>query len=266
MNLTPGPALILERKQIWLALVLLTMVSIVVSVGLCLVALALTTTGHPDATLTEREVRLNVIVFSAVIPGIICPLVVYNLLNTMRELNIARAELDKISKRDPLTGLLNRRGLEASAERLLVHARASRQNVAVLMCDIDFFKKTNDKYGHDGGDFVIQHVAGLLTQVMASATGAAIGRHGGEEFAVVMTGQTVRTLAQFAETIRRAIETSTIKWDDKSFSITISLGCSIATHDQADFRELMTRADQALYDAKRRGRNRAEVAALAQVA
>jgi len=142
--------------EIWRALIVLTLFSIVISVTVSTIALLFTTTGEPGAVVTESDVWVNVLVFSALLPGTICPLVVYKLLTTVRELNLARAELAAIAARDPLTGLLNRRGFSAAAESEIQRARMSRHNVATLMCDIDFFKRINDTYGHDCGDAVIR--------------------------------------------------------------------------------------------------------------
>ncbi len=257
---------IMSKKQIWGALVVLTLLAIGISLILSVLALYMTTTGDPDAPVPASEVWTNVLIFSAVIPGIVCPLVVYTLLSTMRELNIARAELDAIAKRDPLTGLLNRRGLDAAAADLIPKALISRKNVSLLMCDIDFFKRINDTHGHDAGDAVIRHVAFMLTQVMAEFPDAAVGRQGGEEFAVLVTGLSTRAVAQCAESIRKAVEAAPATWQEGVISATVSVGFTHSLADEAELKPLFTRADLALYEAKKRGRNRVEFAGLALAA
>lgn len=255
-----------SNGQIWRALVVLTLFSILTSVALSIIALLFTTTGKPGAVMPESEVWLNVLVCSVLLPGTICPLVVYKLLTTLRELNLARTELAAIAARDPLTGLLNRRGFAVAAEAEVQLARTTHHNVATLMCDIDFFKRINDTYGHDCGDAVIRHVADILTKTVAKLPNVAVGRQGGEEFAVLVSGLSIREITQLAETIRSAVESSPAVWEDNIIRITISLGTSITVSDDAEIRSLMVRADEALYEAKKRGRNRVEIAAIAKAA
>lgn len=255
-----------SNGEIWRALVVLTLISIVSSVVLSVIALLLTTTGDPGAVIPESEVWVNVLVFSVLLPGTICPLVVYKLLTTLRELNLARAELAAIAARDPLTGLLNRRGFNAAAESEMRLARTTRHNVATLMCDIDFFKRINDTHGHDCGDAVIRHVADIITKIVAKSPNVAVGRQGGEEFAVLASGLSTRELALLAETIRSTVEVSPVLWEGNCIPVTISVGSSIAISDEADLKSLMVLADQALYAAKRWGRNRVEIAAVAEAA
>jgi diguanylate cyclase (GGDEF)-like protein len=253
-------------RQIWLALVLLTLVAIGISVGCALVALKLTTTGEPGTVLRESDVYGNVILFSIITPALVCPLVVYTLLTTLRDLNLARAQLDAIARKDSLTGLLNRRGFEEAGEALILKARTARTPVSALMCDIDLFKRVNDGHGHDAGDAAIRHIAGIIRKTMEISPGAVVGRHGGEEFAALMIGKSIRELALCAEALRLAVETTPMIWREETLPLTISVGVSISTSDDADVPSLLSRADQALYDAKKRGRNRVLVAALSDAA
>jgi diguanylate cyclase (GGDEF)-like protein len=255
-----------SRRQIWLPLVSLTLVAIGVSVALALLALKLTTSGEPDAVLPESDVYRNVILFSILTPALACPLVVYTLLTTLRDLNIARAELDAIARKDPLTGLLNRRGFAEAGEALILKARAARLPVSALMCDIDLFKRINDRHGHDAGDAAIRHIAWIIKETMDAAPGAVVGRQGGEEFATLLLGKSIRDLALCAEAIRQAVESMPMMWRGEPLPLTISIGVSIATSDDACIASLLSRADQALYDAKNRGRNQVLVAAVSDAA
>ena len=110
---------ILSKAQIWRSLVLLTMLSIAVSMCLSTFALLLTTTGKSGAVIEERDLWASTLLLSALIPGIICPLVVHALLTTVRELNLVKAELDDMARKDALTGLLNRRGFDRAALELI---------------------------------------------------------------------------------------------------------------------------------------------------
>lgn len=257
---------ILSKAQIWRSLVLLTMLSIAVSMCLSAVALLLTTTGKPGAVIEEKDLWANTLLFSALIPGIICPLVVHALLTTVRELNLAKAELDDMARKDALTGLLNRRGFDRAALELIESAKQGNRNIAVLMCDIDLFKRINDVHGHEGGDHVIRNVASILSTVTAGWGQAVVGRQGGEEFAICVDGVTPRELASMAEALRRAVETSPILWEQHSICVTISLGTSLFPGREADLKSLMISADKALYEAKRCGRNRVERAVLPEAA
>lgn len=250
------------RGQIWRALIVLTLLSIIISVAMSVVALYFTTTGEPGAFVTESDVWFNVILFAILVPGTICPIVVYQLLTTLRDLNLARAELDAIARRDALTGLLNRRGFDEAAAALIVEAKTAAQPVAAIMCDIDLFKRINDTYGHECGDEAIRHVAAVLKSIAATLPRAVAGRQGGEEFAVLIRDLPPRDLAGLAETIRRAVEATPFGWEGTHIPVTISLGTSWARSDEAEVKPLMVSADHALYEAKKRGRNRVEVAAL----
>ncbi len=257
---------IVSRPQIWGALVVLTLFAIAFSVGIAALALKFTTTGDPNATFFEHEVYSNVILFSAVTPAIVCPLVVYTLLTTLRDLNLVRAELDSIARKDSLTGLLNRRGFDDAADRLLLEARSSRKPVCALMCDIDMFKQVNDTFGHEGGDAAIRRVADILAKTFESVPELAVGRQGGDEFAIIVIGKSIRELAHFADSIRQAVESTPVAWREEKFFLTISLGVSISASEDANVTSLLSRADLALYEAKKRGRNRVQVAAVADAA
>lgn len=252
--------------QIWVSLVILTLFAIALSVGIAAIVLKFTTTGDPNALHLEHEVYANVIIFSAVTPAVVCPLVVYTLLTTLRDLNLARAELDAMSRKDSLTGLLNRRGFDDAAQRLIVQALSSGKPVCGLMCDIDMFKWINDKFGHEGGDAALRHVAAIMTRILESAPNSVLGRQGGDEYAVVVVGNSICELAPLADTMRRAVESTPVTWRDEQFSLTISLGVCISASRDASVTSLLSRADKALYEAKDRGRNRVHVAAVADAA
>lgn len=257
---------ILSRTQIWVALIILTSIAIVLSVAIAAIVLHFTTTGDPNALHAEREVYDNVIIFSAVTPALVCPLVVYKLLTTLRDLNLARVELDSIARKDSLTGLFNRRGFDDAAASLILRARANRQFVSALMCDIDMFKQVNDTYGHDGGDAAIRGVANILTKMLEHSPDTVMGRQGGDEFAIIMIGKSLRELARIADCIRLAVEAAPVTWREEKFFLTISLGVSISASEDASVTSLLSRADRALYEAKKSGRNRVQVAALADAA
>lgn len=174
----------------------------------------------------------------------------------MLELAQTRRELALISQTDQLTGLLNRRGFDAEAAAALDQAQADGASAAVLMCDIDHFKSINDRYGHEIGDKVLVEIADVLRQ-FAIRHGALVARYGGEEFAAVLTGLSHEQTAHGAEEIRRDCAARTILDGVTQLPVTISIGFTIRESD-FDLGGLMRTADQALYMAKRHGRDRVE--------
>ncbi|ABD08269.1 diguanylate cyclase [Rhodopseudomonas palustris HaA2] len=170
----------------------------------------------------------------------------------MRQLTLTRAELARISRTDPLTGLLNRRGFDDAAAPLLAQAAAAGQRVVALMCDIDRFKTINDRYGHDAGDRVLARIGTILSD-FAEANGAVIARHGGEEFAGLMVGVSDEEATRYAQALCKLCSTD-VAGNDVAVPVTMSFG--LATHlPGGDLAALMRRADQALYRAKDLGRN-----------
>lgn len=255
-----------SSTHIWRGLASLTVFATAFSMVIAFLALKLTTTGNPDALLLEQEVYANFILFSGITPALVCPLVAYTLLIKVRDLNLTRAELDLMARKDSLTGLLNRRGFDDAAGRLILQARSDRKPVCALMCDIDLFKQVNDTYGHEGGDEAIRSVADILAKTLERIPELVVGRQGGDEFAILMMGKSLRELAHVADCIRQAVELEPVSWREEKFFLTISLGVSISASEDASVTSLLSRADRALYEAKKRGRNRVQVAALADAA
>ena len=158
--------------------------------------------------------------------------------------------LSRLSQVDPLTGALNRRGLERSfPERT---TEDSVEPVAVVMADIDRFKEINDSFGHAAGDEVLKHVTRLLADVVRA--GDAIVRYGGEEFLLVLPSVGLGRALIVAERARSTIASHPTPCGDARIPATISLG--VAERRPGEARgELLARADAALYEAKRKGRN-----------
>ncbi|MBS0200825.1 MAG: diguanylate cyclase [Proteobacteria bacterium] len=154
---------------------------------------------------------------------------------------------------DALTGVLNRNSLDGDLVASLAQAARSRSPLAVLFLDIDHFKRINDQLGHAAGDECLRAVARLLRSSLRS--GDLLGRYGGEEFVVVSPGAPLAVAQQLGERIRAAVESLEIEWEGHRVPITISVGIAMRRRDENEPVHLLERADQALYDAKRRGRN-----------
>lgn len=185
---------------------------------------------------------------------------------TLSELDRRRLTEDNLelldrSNRDPLTGLANRRALERFFSDAWRQASLHSLPISALMIDLDHFKRFNDSHGHQAGDECVKQVARAVQQLVRDPTDL-VARYGGEEFLVVLTGTEAIAAASVAERIRQTIEALEITrtGDGKPLRITASVG--IATHWPAAGghpAQLVRAADQALYQAKRGGRNRTHV-------
>ncbi|PYE89290.1 GGDEF domain-containing protein [Phyllobacterium leguminum] len=152
---------------------------------------------------------------------------------------------------DPLTGALNRRGLDTHLPQLL--ARNNRAAVSVIVCDLDYFKSINDTYGHAVGDAVLTHFTQILKKSIRSTD--LVARIGGEEFVLVLAGMTVENAYLFAERIRKAVQSQHFEKVAPTQIITCSFGITgFRKHD--DLWAAVKRADGILYAAKKAGRNR----------
>jgi diguanylate cyclase (GGDEF)-like protein len=174
---------------------------------------------------------------------------VKRLQDQLRERN---AELQALSRTDPLTGTYNRRHMDAELARLTSSARRHGQTHAVIMFDIDYFKQVNDAEGHPGGDVVLQEFARRVKATVR--TEDVVGRWGGEEFLVILPLTDLEGAIRLAERVRAVVADLPIAVGDHDRIITVSAGCAAASG--RDVRNLVHRADAALYAAKAAGRNR----------
>ena len=164
--------------------------------------------------------------------------------------------LNKLALTDELTQLANRRSFVQSVEQDIDRCRKSGCAVTLLALDLDHFKKVNDTYGHCVGDEVLQHTARLLKGAIRQHD--IVGRLGGEEFAIYLGSTEVKTATMVAERIRSIIEQSPLKTEQGEVFFTVSIGMT-SRSCQIDFNSLYEEADDALYLAKKNGRNRVEV-------
>lgn len=166
-----------------------------------------------------------------------------------------RERLRQQSIRDPLTGLYNRRHMEESLEREIHRARRGSKSVAILMVDIDHFKNFNDTYGHEAGDMVLIKVAQMLN---TSVRGEDIPcRFGGEEFVAILPGASIEDGVEKAESLRTLIGELTVAYNGADLpQVSVSVGVAVFPEHGFSGVDVLHVADQALYRAKREGRNR----------
>ena len=176
------------------------------------------------------------------------------------ELRVERDRLAELSRTDALTGLTNRGHFQNTLADVVIEACSTGLPLALLIADLDYFKSINDRYGHTAGDHVLRTAATWLRDAFPDAR--AVSRIGGEEFAVLATGERVAGIAARAEALRAAIAESPLDLGDAtSTAITVSLGLAVFDpFAYPDAQSLYAAADEALYRAKSGGRNRLEQA------
>jgi len=155
---------------------------------------------------------------------------------------------------DSLTGIMNRRALMHVFDEEMKRATLSHSDLSCLIIDIDHFKKVNDSYGHHIGDKVIGIIAEKMTQHTRSMD--KIGRIGGEEFAIIMPNTDRGSAFQIADRLRDYIAKDELSFEDKTIQVTVSIGLTHRKKGETDTQTILQRADDALYEAKRNGRNK----------
>ena len=205
--------------------------------------------SYPDLPALAVQVIVNSVVLDLVTLGVFL---------LRRRVERLLAATQALSSTDPLTGLANRRSLVAQAPRIWRQARRDGQRVAALMLDLDHFKRLNDDHGHAVGDAVLREVAAALAATVRPAD--VLARTGGEELVVLALVNDPTEARQFGERLRLAVAGSCATYD-----VTASIGVALVGPGPADdvtdaLWRLIDRADAAMYEAKRTGRDRVIVA------
>ena len=172
------------------------------------------------------------------------------------ELLQAQESLRFHAEHDSLTGILNRRAIRDVLRRELARCRRESNTLGVIVADVDHFKKINDHYGHGAGDAALVAVVQRISATLRSYD--VIGRYGGEEFLIIAPGCDLQLTQKLAERIRTAVSDEPIDLGNESATVTVSLGATLGTAE-SDPEFLVAMADAAMYQAKRNGRNRAEI-------
>lgn len=176
--------------------------------------------------------------------------------STLMALVVTRltSELRRMSRHDSLTGLLNRRAMEELLYAQVQRSDRGGEPFAVMMLDIDHFKRVNDHHGHAVGDLALKHVAKLLRSSLREVDSPA--RFGGEEFVVLMPGTALAMAQPIAERLRERLSATPLAHATTQVSLSISIGIAQWGGSGDDLSQLLVRADTALFQAKRQGRNR----------
>lgn len=170
----------------------------------------------------------------------------------------AEEELRRLVSTDSLTGVSSRRAFLERASALLEQARGTGGDLSLLIMDLDHFKSINDRFGHPAGDEALVAFARICREVLRDDD--LVGRTGGEEFAVVLKGADAERARKLAERLRRALDETALPSEAGDLSLSVSIGVAPMADDETNLNHWLKRADDALYAAKRNGRNRVEFA------
>lgn len=173
------------------------------------------------------------------------------------KLAAANSRLETMAMTDALTGLPNRRNALSRLKEVVSESLRHKTPLGCIMIDIDHFKLVNDSYGHDIGDQVLREIADILNTTARSYD--MVSRIGGEEFLVICARSTLSESKQLAERLRRAIHDHRITIESNTIQITISLGVASWSENMSNGEDMTKAADQALYQAKKNGRDRVEI-------
>jgi diguanylate cyclase (GGDEF)-like protein len=166
-------------------------------------------------------------------------------------------EVQSLALTDPLTGLHNRRGLFELSRMEFSRAKRLNRPISCMMLDLDHFKQINDNYGHQIGDYVLQEFSQRCKNAVREID--LIGRYGGEELVIILPETDLPTALQIAERTRNAIAEIPIRVPDQEISVTVSIGVATKDENTEYLETLIARADQAMYIAKHKGRDRVAV-------
>lgn len=168
--------------------------------------------------------------------------------------NAYHEEIYRLTTIDGLTQVYNKRYFLETIEREMGRAQRYRRELSLIMFDIDHFKKINDTYGHLAGDYVLKQLAAVIKSRIRRED--IMARYGGEEFSIILPEIDSYNALQFAEKIRRLTEKSLFRFEDTEIPVTISIGVTALVPDMTDPSDFVKMADEKLYEAKEKGRNK----------
>lgn len=234
---------ILKQFGVLKVTVTLTIASILISILI---------TAGLNALLSEG-IGTSSIIIATVVPTVIAPLFAYITLRLIYQLDLAEERLRKLSITDELTQAYNRRYFVEIASKVLAGAKRYGDSFAIIIFDIDDFKRVNDTYGHAAGDEVLRVLSEIcITTVRDSDIFA---RYGGEEFAILVPRCSPTDIVKFAERIRIKLSEARVRHNQIDIQFTVSMGAGIFDSATPDLDTILTRADEALYAAKKQGKN-----------
>jgi diguanylate cyclase len=200
---------------------------------------------------TPIDARL--VIAAALGSGALVGAAVWVLLRMLHDLEAARVQLDVLATRDELTGIYNRRQFLVLADREWARCRRYDMGAAMLMLDVDHFKRVNDLHGHLAGDLMLREIARAIADTLRHAD--FLGRFGGEEFIVFLPHTDTLGALDVAERIRERVAKIALEWRGERITTTLSVGVGTLASEHDTVGALIADADRALYTAKHAGRN-----------
>lgn len=201
----------------------------------------------------DASVAGPVVAVALLCAATITPLIAWPLLRMLTELEVVRAQLDVLATRDELTAVHNRRHFMVLAEREVARCRRYDMGAALLMIDVDHFKRVNDRHGHLAGDLMLREIARTIGDTLRQPD--LVGRFGGEEFVVFLPHADPLGALDAAERIRDCVAQLSLEWRGQAVRATVSVGVATLDPSHESIAALLHDADQALYAAKDAGRN-----------
>jgi diguanylate cyclase (GGDEF)-like protein len=226
--------------------VIASLVITAVSVA-CAVVLTACATRLPDGAVDFSLMRV-----AAEIAAVIAFIISFLVVDAIRRILKGKRSVERLAMTDDLTGLANRRAFLVAAERAIAQIDDVGRSSTLLIVDLDHFKRVNDVYGHRAGDQALQAAAQALARSVRE--GDFVGRLGGEEFVVLVDAADEETARRAAESARAAIAAMRVTTPNGEIAVTASIGCSALVAEDS-VSAALERADEALYAAKRAGRN-----------
>ena len=197
----------------------------------------------------------DTMLIAVIVPLVVAPIAAYEAISLIFELDTARTTLTRLAIHDGLTNAFNRRHFDLLFADEGTRAIRSNSPLSVLMIDADKFKNVNDRHGHAMGDRVLQEIANACASCMR--TYDMLARYGGEEFVVLLPSTTLEQACEIAERVRIAVSMLNIVSSlNEAVPITVSLGVGMLLVGDTSADQALLRADKALYEAKRTGRNK----------
>lgn len=173
--------------------------------------------------------------------------------------SMTNAEMYEKAQKDALTGAFSKGALIEKGPEAIKRADVLNEALSLVTFDIDHFKKVNDSFGHNGGDFVLRELSRIvITKLIRSNDYFA--RYGGEEFVLILSGTSTKTAGEVAERIRQTVESHEFIFEGRKIPVTISIGVATRTPAESDWMQIYERADRALYQSKQSGRNKVTIA------
>lgn len=201
----------------------------------------------PDNVLDEIQQNIEQIIRDFDVPE-------ENKLEVIKQINFMYSRTKYLSLTDELTGLSNRRCFDNTFEKEFLRAQRYKNNLTLVMFDIDLFKHVNDTYGHQCGDYILKQISNAALQTFRKTD--TIFRFGGEEFTVILTETSINQAIIPLERFRKTVETLDLSYQGQPINVTVSIGACQLTDKISTKDNFIEETDKALYQAKNEGRNR----------